>query len=157
MRSGTSRMNSTQTSASTANGTATRKMWPVASPKACSNSVAHRRRQRARGRGSVAVAEPPPAVIAQRAPGRAATRVGDLVAEHRAQRRDADRAAHRAEERDDRAGRAHVGLGGVVLHREHEVLHGGAEAEAEHRHEGADHARRLVVSSIVDEQRRARR
>ena len=36
MRSGTSRMNSTQRNAATANGTATRKMWPVASPKACS-------------------------------------------------------------------------------------------------------------------------
>ena len=29
-------MNSTQKKAATANGTATRKMWPVASPKACS-------------------------------------------------------------------------------------------------------------------------
>ena len=36
VRSGTSRMNSTQRKAATANGTATRKMWPVASPKACS-------------------------------------------------------------------------------------------------------------------------
>ena len=34
--------------------------------------------------------------------------LGDLVAEHRAERRDADRAAHRAEERDHRAGGTHV-------------------------------------------------
>ena len=39
MRSGTSRMNTTQTSASTANGTATRNRWPVASPKACSKTA----------------------------------------------------------------------------------------------------------------------
>ena len=64
--------------------------------------------------------------------------VGDLVAQQRTERGDADRATHRAEERDDRAGRAHVGHLDVVLHRQHEVLHGRAEADAEDRHEDAD-------------------
>ena len=73
--------------------------------------------------------------------------VGDLVAEQRAERGDTDRAAHRAEERDHGARRAHVRLGGVVLHREDEVLHGRAEADAEDGHEGADDGQ---VGGVVD-------
>ena len=77
------------------------------------------------------------------------TLVGDLVAQRRAEGRDADRATHRAEERDHGARGTHVALGGVVLHREHEVLHRRAEAEAEHRHERADPRPGWWSSSIV--------
>ena len=46
-------------------------------------------------------------------------------------------------------------VGDVVLHGEHEVLHGGAEAEAEDRHEDADQRRAVVVASIVASRREA--
>jgi hypothetical protein len=58
----------------------------------------------------------------------------DLVAEHRAEYGDADRPTQAPEERHQGAGRPHLGLGSVVLHGQDEVLHGGAEADAQHRH-----------------------
>src|SRR3712207_7916719 len=49
---------------------------------------------------------------------------------------------------------AHVGLGGVVLHGEHEVLHRRAQPEPEHEHEAADHHQR---GGVVDRGQQAQR
>ena len=86
VRSGTSLMNSTQTSARTANGRATRKMCPVASPKALSKIART-------GAGRVDEVRDLAGVVAARPrrlgvrpwPGQARLhRVGDLVGQHRA-------------------------------------------------------------------------
>ena len=163
VRSGTSRMKSTQTSASTANGSGDQE--DVAGRR-------RRRRSRRRPRPAPAGSSGPGSSRCLRGrrrlgcpsrPGPSATLSATWWLSTAPERRDADRAAHRAEERDDRAGRTHVGLGGVVLHGEHEVLHGRAEAEAEDRHEDADHARgggrvdRAEQGEADDDQRPCRR
>ena len=149
VRSGTSLMNSTQTRASAANGTATRKMWPVACRRRARRSSGTARRGSAR-RGCCRLSCGSAGMPSTRSA--ASTLAVTWWAQHRTQRRDADRAAHRPEEGDDRAGRAQVGHGHVVLHRQHEVLHRRTEAEAQDRHEGADQRPGWSVSSIVREQ-----
>src|SRR4029077_10703450 len=58
----------------------------------------------------------------------------ELVREHRTEDRNADGAAHGAEERRARRRDAEVFVVGCVLNGEHQYLHYEAESEAEHEH-----------------------
>jgi len=58
-----------------------------------------------------------------------------------------DRAAHGAQEHHHRAGRAEVGRRDVVLHREHQVLHGGPQSDAQDTHVQADQGE---MGGVVD-------
>ena len=139
VRSGTSLMKSTHSRATAAKTALIRKMWPVASPYAARTIVrasgpAGRRgpgRRRCWLRAAAAASGPAGAA-------RSMMLVLHPVGQHRAEDRDADRAAEGAEERDGRGGRADVADVDGVLHGEDEVLHHRAHAEAHQRHGDAD-------------------